>query len=126
MRPLIGSHIIWNSTLKSTFLTLNTLTGVPWDPGHIQRKLFLFAKDFFFSDFNEFVRKFVIYKMLKAELDYLTWFFRYSKKHVGVPGDPRAKNRNFSYLKKIQKAFRMILTTDYWWSYDREKNSQKN
>ena len=64
--------------------------------------------------------------MLKAEFDYLTWFFRYSKKHVGVPGDPRAKNCNFSYLKKIQKTFRRILTIDYGWLFGTEQKSQKN
>ena len=64
--------------------------------------------------------------MSKTKIGYLNWFFRYSKKRVGVPGDPRAKNRNFSYLKKIQKIFRMILTIDFRWLYDTEQKSQKN
>ena len=99
--------------MSHILLTLNTLTGVPWDPGHIQRDIFFFAKEIFVMDFNEFVRKFVIYETLKAELDYLNRLFYYSKKRVGVPGDPRAKNDNFSYLTKCQKIFRRILTIDY-------------
>ena len=107
-------------------LTLNTLTGVPWDPGHIQRDIFFFAKEIFVMDFNQFVRKFVIYETLKAELDYLNRLFYYSMKRVGVPGDPRAKNDNFSYLTKCQKIFRRILTIDYWWLCGKEQKSQKN
>ena len=77
-------------------------------------------------DFNQFVRKFVIYETLKAELDYLNRLFYYSMKRVGVPGDPRAKNRNFSNLTKRQKTFRRILTNDYWWLCGKEQKSQRN
>ena len=98
----------------------------PQIKGHIQRDIFFFAKEIFVMDFNQFVRKFVIYETLKAELDYLNRLFYYSKKRVGVPGDPRAKNDNFSYLTKCQKIFRRILTIDYWWLCGKEQKSQKN
>ena len=77
-----------------------------WGPlgprAHSTRYIF-FPKETFVMDFNQFVRKFVIYETLKAELDYLNQLFYYSMKRVGVPGDPRAKMTIFLIWQNVKK-----------------------
>ena len=68
----------------------------------------------------------VLRKMPKTEYDYHLRFLSYSKKRVGVPGDPGAQKIIFSSLRKNQKIFRMVLTIDSPLFLDIDQNCQKN
>ena len=68
----------------------------------------------------------VLRNMAKTEFDYHLRFLSYSKKCVGVPGDPGGQKIIFPSLKKIQKIFRMVLTIDSPLFLDIDQKSQKN